>query len=302
VAAEAECSNLGSSHLSALADIAILRRQTETFPFVVWRICSIDLDAFLTDTGSGRFVQSLWKHHALPCPDVLLYPLGPDGKSLIYDEELGDLPAVLRLEHDVMILFLRLGILAHEIRHELMSTTPRAGIGSRRGIPKLQEEMQELWKTYPSTKGKSLNTLPTRARVLFNRTYALSQAFFIYSHTSMWQGQGRHVSPAVAAEIEEWSRHILKIAAKAVAENRSSCRQFLFPIFLAGFASKDTGERRQALDYIRMTEQESFGRNAQIARDTLTAVQMKQAEQGVDGEWWWNVNWMGVMRNKFLRL
>jgi hypothetical protein len=99
----------------------------------------------------------------------------------------------------------------------------------------------------------------------------------------------------VEAEIRECSSQILETAGKAIGENRSSSRLFLFPLFLAGFASEDKVERRRALEYIRIAEQESFGRNAQVARETLTAV---QAEQRVDAGGWWNVNWKEVMREQ----
>jgi len=88
----------------------------------------------------------------------------------------------------------------------------------------------------------------------------------------MWQGQARCTASLTATdEIRECSSQILETAGKEIGENRSSSRTFLFPLFLAGFASKDTAERRRVLEYIRITEQESFGRNAQVARETLTA-------------------------------
>jgi hypothetical protein len=301
VAAEPGRLNFLSNHLSTLTTVALLRHQTETFPFAVWWICRIDLDALLTDTGGGRFVQSLLECGALPDPDVYLYPLGPDGKSVIYDEELEDLPAVLRLENDVMMLFFRLGILAHEFRCKSILTTDHAVIEScQRQTSQLQQEMRGLWNTYClSKKVENLNNRPSRAKILFDRAWTLSRAFLIYSHTSMWQGQARCTFSVMAeAEIRECSSQILETAGKAIGENRSSSRLFLFPLFLAGFASKDTVERRRVVEYIRIAEQESFGRNAQVARETLITVYKKQAEQRVDAGGWWSVNWKEVMREQ----
>lgn len=59
----------------------------------------------------------------LPEPEFQLYPLGPDGYSVIYPEEVDSLPAILRLHHETFILASRLGFLAADLRKGSLSPT-----------------------------------------------------------------------------------------------------------------------------------------------------------------------------------
>jgi len=275
--------------LSLLAQMAILSSASDRFPGLFWVIGSIDLVRLLADVGNGCFVKHFLNHGALSGPDAYT-PLCtlPDGKSSICHEKEVHLSLVIKLEHDVLVIFMRLGVLARNFRNNCTFEN----ITSRRHeVINLQRSMETLFVSQRHL----VDDLPTTVRISFSRALTLSQAFFIYSHTSMWQNQGREVSTATARQIGKWSRRILEIAAEAMRKDRSPSEQLLFPVFLAGFASKDPYERQQALTYVRTADQEIFGQNLKNMGEALEAVQKMQTERG-DAEGWWSINWIHVLK------
>jgi len=102
-AAEPAHANMWSQHLSTLLRISLLRREVfggETFPFVVWWICNIDLDALFSGAGSGEYVGSMLNSDLIPPPSFHLYPLGLDGSSVVYADEVEVLPTILQLDYE----------------------------------------------------------------------------------------------------------------------------------------------------------------------------------------------------------
>ncbi|EER42675.1 conserved hypothetical protein [Histoplasma capsulatum H143] len=103
-AAEPGGSNLWSHHLERLLRIILMRNEifkTEKFPFIIWWVCSIDLYALFSGTGTGEFIATVLKNDMIPSPGYHLYPLGQDGTSVIYPEEMDILPTILQLNHDI---------------------------------------------------------------------------------------------------------------------------------------------------------------------------------------------------------
>lgn len=304
-AAEAGHSNLWSQHLSTLLRITLLRRETlggERFPFVVWWICNIDLDALFSGAGSGEFVGSMLTNDIIPPPSFHLYPLGLDGSSVLYAEELDALPTVLQLDYEVTILAARLAFLAHEFRHD---TTMRDADALQKvqitrirqsRIFELQEALRQLWLTQGvSMVSQNASNLPVRPKQLYEHASTLYRACIIYSHTSMWPGQRLETSPDYDTEIAVASNQILHMTRQALAEDRPDCRYFIFPTFMAGYASTDGSQRMHAMDLIRSMEKTSIGRNTTVTRRALAAVYEEQNQRFMNTGQSLDVDWMEVM-------
>ncbi|KIW98855.1 uncharacterized protein Z519_00518 [Cladophialophora bantiana CBS 173.52] len=304
-AAEAEHSNLWSQHLLTLLQISLLRRDEsgrEVFPFVVWWICHIDLDALLSGAGSGGYVESLLNNDFIPPPSFHLYPLGHDGSSVLYAEEVEVLPTILQLDYEVSILAIRMALLAREFRSDItfddtdvLQRDQAVRIRQSR-IFEIQEALRQLWITPAVVMiHQEVETLPTRPKQLYEHAATLYRACIIYSHTSMWPGQRLETSPDYDTEIAVASSQILQMASKALAEDRSYCRYLVFPVFMAGFVATDGAHRMHAVDLLREMEKSSIGRNTMTTRKALAAVYEKQNERFMNTGQSLDVDWMHVM-------
>ncbi|OAG42177.1 hypothetical protein AYO21_03631 [Fonsecaea monophora] len=304
-AAEAEHSNLWSQHLLTLLQISLLRREAldgEVFPFVVWWICNIDLDALLSGAGSGGYVESLLNNDFIPSPSFHLYPLGLDGSSVLYADEVQVLPTILQLDYEVSILAMRLALLAREFRSDI--TFDGADVLQRNQIVRvrqsrifeLQEALRQLWVT-PAVMmvNQEVDSFPIRPKQLYEHAASLYRACIIYSHTSMWPGQRLDTSPDYNTEIAVASSQILQMTSRALAEDRSYCRYLVFPVFMAGFVATDGAHRMHAVDLLREMEKTSIGRNTMTTRKVLAAVYEKQNERFMNTGQSLDVDWMQVM-------
>ncbi|KAK5195713.1 hypothetical protein LTR92_004654 [Exophiala xenobiotica] len=309
-AAEDHHSNLWSQHLSTLLRIALLRRDVfggERYPFLVWWICNIDLDALFSGVGAGEFVGYLLNHDSIPDPSFHLYPLGLDGSSVLYAEELESLPTILQLDYEVTILAVRLVLLAREFRNDatfdiadFMQREQTVQIRQRR-IFEFQESLRQLWlNPAVSMIGHNVPNLPERPKQLFEHAATLYRACIIFSHTSMWPGQRLETSPDYDTEIAVASNQILQMARKAQSEDRWHCRYLVFPVFMAGVVSTDGAQRMQALDLIRAMEKTSIGRNTTVTRKALAAVYESQNERFMNTGQSLDVDWMQVMAERNL--
>ncbi|OAL19112.1 hypothetical protein AYO22_10060 [Fonsecaea multimorphosa] len=304
-AADAEHSNLWSQHLLTLLQISLLRREElggEVFPFVVWWICNVDLDALLSGAGSGGYVESLLNNDYIPPPSFHLYPLGHDGSSVLYADEVEVLPTILQLDYEVSILAIRLALLAREFRSDitfdsadLLQRNQAVQIRQSR-IFELQEALRQLWVT-PAVMmiNQEIDNLSVRPKQLYEHAASLYRACIIYSHTSMWPGQRLETSPDYDTELAVASSQILQMTGKALAEDRSYCRYLVFPVFMAGFVATDGAHRMHAVDLLREMEKTSIGRNTTTTRKVLAAVYEKQNERFMNTGQSLDVDWMHVM-------
>ncbi|ETI29066.1 hypothetical protein G647_01519 [Cladophialophora carrionii CBS 160.54] len=309
-AAEPEHTNLWSQHLSTLLRISLLRREVfggEPFPYVVWWICNIDLDALFSGAGSGEYVGSMLNNDLIPPPSFHLYPLGLDGSSVVYADEVDVLPTILQLDFEVTILAMRLALLAHEFRHDSAfsgadASRKEQAIRIRQSrIFELQESLRQLWITQAVVMiNQKVDELRPRPRQVYEHAATLYRACIIYSHASMWPGQRLETSPDYDTEIAVASNQILQMTRKALAEDRSDCRYLVFPLFMAGFVATDGAQRMSALDLLRAMEKDSIGRNTTATRKALAAVYEKQNERFMNTGQSLDVDWMEVMAERNL--
>jgi hypothetical protein len=167
IAAVGHRESMWGHHIDQLLKIITLRRHAygaETYDFIVWTICAIDIYALLSVSGTGTFVELLLKQNMMPMPERCLTPL-PHGQSLvIYPEEQSFFPAVLKLNQEVILLALRVGQEAAKLRAEAaqrrygsehQSVSGEMFIMNRRAriqeLHRLMEHSRDAWRSqYPT--------------------------------------------------------------------------------------------------------------------------------------------------------
>jgi Fungal specific transcription factor domain len=313
-AAEAEGSNLWAQHLAQLLRISLLRREVfggERFPFITWWIFNIDLHALYSGAGTGDFVGTMLNNDMIPPPSFHLYPLGMDGSSIMYVEETDTLPIVLQLNYEVTVLAVRLGLLAKELkqeasqeRHGFSLHEQHVDIRMRQSrILELQESLRQLWVA-PNIMllGQRLDLLPRRSQQLFQQASSLYRACIIFSHTSMWPSQRLDTGPEFDTEIGQCVAEILHTAEGVVTSGRLELRFIIFPLFMAGFASADGGQKMTALDMISTMEKKSIGSNTTATRHALQIVYEQQTQRFMHTGHSLDVNWSDIMVEQGLQV
>lgn len=108
----------------------------------------------------------------------------------------------------------------------------------------------------------------------------------------MYQGQSLIPAAEVEYQIAACARVIIQIARKILERERLEFRFLVFPIFLAGMASKVAEEKQVALNLIRRLEDTSFGSNTRTTRNLLTTICEKQGEAIARTGSDWGVSWI----------
>jgi hypothetical protein len=282
-------------HLLTLFQISGLRRNiygTERYPFIIWWLCLIDIDAIFSGASAGEFVATLLKSDLIPPPSYHLFPLGVDGSSIVYGNELDSLPVILQLDYEVSMLAVRLAILAREIRE--------TGQNRQDQIYELQEALRELWVA-PAIilMCQNIDRLPLRPKRLFEHAQTLYRASIIYSHTSMWSTQRVETPPEYDTEIAVAANQILSATTRLLDQGYTDARFLVFPTFLAGFACHDGAQKILALELIeRLDRGHSVGRNTGAVRRALELIYKRQNERFMTTGQSLDVDWLDVFKEE----
>lgn len=318
-AAESGHSNLWAQHLSTLLQISLARREYfggERYPYIIWWICNIDLYALFSGAGSGEFVGTMLNNDMIPPPSFHLYPLGIDGSSIVYAEEVQTLPTVLQLNYEVTLLAVRLGLLAQEFRKEVTVARVADGITPQQHqydvklrqtrVYELQEALRHLWASpaiaalFPQL-GQS-DDVPPRSRQVFESAYTLYLACLVYSHTSMWPSQRHDTGPESDDEIARAASQIIHTAERIINADRLELRFIVFPLFIAGYASTDGSQKMMALDLIQRSEESSIGGNTLVTRRALQIVYERQTSQFMSTGHSLGICWKDIMVEQGLQV
>lgn len=107
-----------------LLKIVTLRRQAygvETYDFLIWLVCRMDIYALLSASGTGIFVDVLLKENMLPAPERTLPPLSLNQESVVYLQEQPFFPTLQKVNREVFLTALQIGQVARELRTEARS-------------------------------------------------------------------------------------------------------------------------------------------------------------------------------------
>lgn len=172
-----------------LLHIVFLRRARfgrEPHPFILWWICHIDLYALLSGAGTGQFVRAIMDHQMLPSPDSLLYPIVPEGYSMIYLNEHDSLPVLMRLYAGTFHLAAQLGFLAAELRQEKQSQ-PLSDFDPRfKVISNLRRAFAKLWESSKvSYWYQHQDSLPRRSQEVLQQVSPLTYVLVSFTNTDL---------------------------------------------------------------------------------------------------------------------
>lgn len=211
--------------MSRLLDLVFLRVQTfgnERFPYIVWWVCNIDLYALLSGIGRGEFLAAVIESHMLPGPESQLYPVTPDGRSVIYSNEQNILPAVLQLHHETFILATRLGFLASEFRHGNDSMSPNGFPHNSTKLYALRDRFKSLWGSSTAEYlVQQMNQLPQRPREMMQNVRNLPSSVLSPRTLPLTEVFRHLVSLAVSCMPNfQCRQHV----ARAMSDNRASNR------------------------------------------------------------------------------
>ncbi|CZR50832.1 uncharacterized protein PAC_00706 [Phialocephala subalpina] len=294
-------------HSSQLLRIIRLRRQSNTvepYEFIVWYVAFIDVYTLLSMGGTGLFTETLIKENLVPSPERCLplitislsQPLSSistrsQAPSVFLPEEQAYFPSLIKLHQEVLLLAFRIGQQAREMRAE--ETQRRLGPSSsaasesafsntrRRRIQNLQNLIYQYdstwnaqypaaWPWYSGSK-----SLPPRVLFCIQLSYMLYRACVIYTHTSMFPSQLN--DPMLdEQQIATRSREIIEAARMVLSEKSYEIRLVVFPLFMAGFATKDRGEKRMVLDLLLAVEQHESRGSTESIRNLLQKLYEKQ--------------------------
>lgn len=299
--------------------ISLARREYfggERYPYVTWWICNIDLYALFSGAGSGEFVGTMLQNDMIPPPSFHLYPLGVDGSSIVYAEELHTLPTVLQLNYEVTLLAVRLGLLSHEFRKDVIVDRVVDGVTQEQRrydtklrqsrVYELQDAFRHLWAS--AAIASLFSTLsqgegaPQRSKQIFESAYTLYLACIVYSHTSMWPTQRLDTGPGFDDEIASAALQIIQTAERIVSADRLELRFIVFPLFIAGYASTDGNQKMMALDLIQRTEESSIGGNTLVTRRALQIVYERQTGRFMSTGHSLDVCWKDIMVEQGLQV
>jgi hypothetical protein len=170
--------------------IVTLRRQAygiETYDFLVWLVCRIDIYALLSTSGTGTFVEVLLKENMLPVAERTLPPISPGMDLVVYPEEQPFFPSLLKLNQEVLLAALRVGQLARDLRAEAKSR--QYGIQNQQ-IPNSlfvmnrRARVQNLHRALESSRSSWMARFPECWNLLGNLESLPHRAFAWLQHVS----------------------------------------------------------------------------------------------------------------------
>lgn len=124
----------------------------------------------------------------------------------------------------------------------------------------------------------------------------------IYAHTSMYPGQFRSPAPDSESELRNCCREIIHAAQVITSRDQFEFSYIVFPLFMAGFATKDPAEKEQALELIRVVETHSYGGSTKSVRGLLENIYGKQRDAIVQHGNDASVDWVEEMERSGQRI
>lgn len=298
----------GHSHqLSRIITIRWQTNGTEKHPFIVWIIwmtCIVDTYALLSSSGTGSFFENVLKLDILPPPKDTLAPLTPGQISIFFPEEASHFPDLLELNQKIIIVSHRIGLVARDLRLETKQrrqADPNQVISEHLYIQLRQKRLQKV-ENYLRTERESWRQrfpdyqkwlkigewennffLAPRVLAVCEHAYTLLRAVIIYMHTSMYPSQ--IVLPEVLPEVASCVSDILVAAQRIIASNRLELRYIVFPLFIAGYATRSEEQKKLSLEFLEKMDEDSLGGNTNEVRKLLEIIHQLQRETNEVVDW-----------------
>ncbi|PTU19230.1 hypothetical protein P175DRAFT_0461771 [Aspergillus ochraceoroseus IBT 24754] len=300
-------SNLWSHHMSRLLHLSLLRQSLparERYPYIIWWISHIDLYALFSGAGTGEYVKVALENHLLPQAECLLYPVGPEGTSMVYPDEYDTLPLIMRLYRNCFQLAVRLGLLAADIRRSKAQGLDPHTESLHQELEGLRAELRRLWDS-PEARFlvQNQSTLPKRSQNSLRQLSVLFHTSLLYSYTSLWRGQSFHVGIELDKESHHHTEVILQLAETMLAQGRQNGPLFItFPVFLAGAVTTSSGLKMMALELLANIGETEMGYDAGTTCSMLQVLCEVHMQHSRSGGYMQEIDWIEVTANQGFQL
>ncbi|PLB46978.1 hypothetical protein P170DRAFT_466345 [Aspergillus steynii IBT 23096] len=291
---------------SRLLHIVHSRQSTygiERYPFILWWVCYIDVYNLLGGTGTGEFAKAVIEGHLLPTAESFFCPVSPETSCLLYPEERDNLFMISRLHHDTLMLAVRSGLFAADMRKHQVSY-PDAHMDARQGAEELRNQLRGLWFS-PEMRFLMDNRhlLQERLQYLLQQTLILFHTSFLFSFTGLWPERLSAETPAVKNAEEEIQHHaamVLELAEDLGHAARENHRHIvIFPVFLAGTAVTSSRLKIRAWELLSGLEEEELGYHASSTCHQLQLEYERQMRQTRSGpEEASSVDWIELLAGR----
>ncbi|TGO79695.1 hypothetical protein BELL_0025g00080 [Botrytis elliptica] len=279
--------NMWEQHSDRILRILQLRQKAygkEPHGFIIVFTSYIDMYALLTTTGTGSFSKAILKQDMLPPPEDAL-----ENRSLnmiFVPEAIREMPDLLRMNRELTLIALEMARAGRSLKFEEKDDSkPRIEVNMNR-CRSMQDlytrlmEFRDNWSGFVESKTPEESWLRELAQLPSGpftcRTHLFYRACEIYYHTSMYQGQSLIIAAEVEEQLSSCAREIILIAKTMIDLGRLGARFVVFPIFMAGIASRVKEEKQSALEFLRRLEETSFGSNTTTTRKLLASIIKKQ--------------------------
>ncbi|KAK0126142.1 hypothetical protein ONS95_007761 [Cadophora gregata] len=287
-------SNMWQHHCDQLLRIISMRRQTQSidhFDFIIWMIYCIDVYALLSASGMGMFVEVVLKQNMLPLPERCLLPERVGQPQVIYPEEQSYFPEVISINQEIILIALEAGRLGRALRAEadqrrfgnaspgLEDTYQMKRYDRIQNLHQILHDSRMKWRSqFPDywTWLRSPENLPPRVFEWVEHSYLLFRVCILYTHTSMYSGQLDHPEPDTEAHINACCAEILHAVSIILSKERFDLRFIVFPLFMAGFCTRNLVEKNTALRFMMEVEKHGYGGSTDNVRRLLQTIYEKQ--------------------------
>lgn len=326
-----EEASMSATNLNALQRLAVQRFERnggERFAYIVWLLCLLDLEACLMGVGACDFVREVLQNNVMPNLARQIHAQQSPTREQSRDTEL--LVLVLDFNQGIVVQLAKMAALAKSLRDAVASrlSDPLELLSQcQAAAQQAQKDLRLCWRRlYPgildSDPSEAARSLPRRIRSLFDhvrrghppfvpskltifKTVTIYGAGIIYSHTSMFPRQRAFQTgdqSAIDAEIEACKDSILEVASNMLATQQLDQRWIVFPVFMAGIASKQSDAMVQAMDIIRGYENSGIGQNTTVVRRLLTAINEEQSQRVSTGLPMEDIDWHAVASERGFRI
>lgn len=108
------------------------------------------------------------------------------------------------------------------------------------------------------------------------QSYLLFRVCILYTHTSMYSGQLSSPLPSTIPQITACCSEILHAVSTILSKDRFDMRFIVFPLFMAGFCTRDPAEKETALRFMMEVEKHGYGGSTDNVRRLLQVLYEKQ--------------------------
>ncbi|KAF7894557.1 uncharacterized protein EAF01_010008 [Botrytis porri] len=207
---------------------------------------------------------------------------------IIMPEAFRQMPDLLRMNRELTLIALEMAQTGRALKVEQQDLSkPRLEVNmdecrSMHELHILLMEFRETWSRFLEAKTpeeswlRELAKLPSGPFTCRTHVHLFYRACKIYYHTSMYQGQSLVLAAEVEEQLSTCAREIILITKMMIDLGCLGSRFIVFPIFMAGMASRVTEEKQSALAFLRRLEETSFGSNTKTMRILLASIIEKQ--------------------------